>query len=426
MTFEDAFKMIQINSTESDKKKLWNYQDASSLSSKLKALDNVQDAVVTLTMPEQSLFVESGKDTVKPTASVIVTPKGQLTPKQVQGIVMMVSHSVENLNPKDVIVLDNNSNILNSDIGDDAITTTNNQYDMTQKRKTELEKNVKDMFYGQFDNFDNIRVVANPVLDFNKKTQQTNALSNPDGQTSGALITNEQSKEKMVNAGTGGAPGVDSNPGTTPAPSYQTGTSGNGTYDKATDKQQYDYTRTVTQEEKALGDLDTNKSSMTVSLLYGIRVADDTKMTQPFIDQFKKDISSATGIAVANISVNKYKITPPVVEKKPIADVVRDYVNTYGLFALMLFLIIGLMVAAIPRKKVVLEQQQQEFAAAAAGGGPVGGPRFIVPEASGEHIPEIDMEERSEVKKQIEKFVKQKPDAVAQLLRNWLSDDWEG
>lgn len=423
MTFEDAFKMIKINNTESDKKRLWNYQDSSSLSAKLKALDNVQDAVVTLALPEKSLFIESGKDEVRPTASVVVKPKGELTPKQVQGIVMMVSHSVENLSPKDVIVLDNNSNILNSDIGDEMTDKTNNQYDMTQKKKKELEKSVKDMFYGQFDNFDNIRVVANPVLDFNKKLQQTNALTNPDGQTTGALVTNKQVKEKVVNGGASGAPGVDTNPGTTSTTSYQTGTNTNGSYDKSSIDQQYDYTRIQTQEEKALGVMDPDKSSMTVSLLYGVRVTDENKLSTDFIDQFKKDISAATGIPAAKISVNKYKIAPQAVEKKPISDIVKDIVNTYGLFALMLFLIIGLMVAAIPRKKPVLEAQP-ELATASAAGGPTGGPRFIVPEMS-EHIPEIDLEERSEVKKQIEKFVKQKPDAVAQLLRNWLSDDWE-
>ena len=47
----------------------------------------------------------------------------------------------------------------------------------------------------------------------------------------------------------------------------------------------------------------------------------------------------------------------------------------------------------------------------------------MIPEE--EPMPEIEMEERSEIKKQIDKFVRQKPDAVAQLLRNWLSDDWD-
>ena len=40
-------------------------------------------------------------------------------------------------------------------------------------------------------------------------------------------------------------------------------------------------------------------------------------------------------------------------------------------------------------------------------------------------LPEIEIEEKSEVKKQIDKFVKKKPEAVAQLLRNWLADEWD-
>jgi flagellar M-ring protein FliF len=39
-------------------------------------------------------------------------------------------------------------------------------------------------------------------------------------------------------------------------------------------------------------------------------------------------------------------------------------------------------------------------------------------------IKDINIEEQSELKKQIDKFVQQNPDAVAQLLRNWIADDW--
>lgn len=42
-----------------------------------------------------------------------------------------------------------------------------------------------------------------------------------------------------------------------------------------------------------------------------------------------------------------------------------------------------------------------------------------------EMLAEIDTSVESEYKKQIEKFVNEKPEAVAQLLRNWLSDEWE-
>jgi flagellar M-ring protein FliF len=39
-------------------------------------------------------------------------------------------------------------------------------------------------------------------------------------------------------------------------------------------------------------------------------------------------------------------------------------------------------------------------------------------------IEDIDFNEVSEVRRMIEKFVDEKPDAVAQLLRNWLNEEW--
>ena len=37
---------------------------------------------------------------------------------------------------------------------------------------------------------------------------------------------------------------------------------------------------------------------------------------------------------------------------------------------------------------------------------------------------DIDLQEKSETRKAIEKFVDENPEAVALLLRNWLNDDW--
>ena len=39
-------------------------------------------------------------------------------------------------------------------------------------------------------------------------------------------------------------------------------------------------------------------------------------------------------------------------------------------------------------------------------------------------LEEIDAEGKSEVSLLIEKFVEENPDAVANLLRNWLQEDW--
>ena len=39
-------------------------------------------------------------------------------------------------------------------------------------------------------------------------------------------------------------------------------------------------------------------------------------------------------------------------------------------------------------------------------------------------VDDIDIQEKSETRKAIEKFVDENPEAVALLLRNWLNADW--
>ncbi|WP_105618061.1 hypothetical protein [Vallitalea okinawensis] len=42
-----------------------------------------------------------------------------------------------------------------------------------------------------------------------------------------------------------------------------------------------------------------------------------------------------------------------------------------------------------------------------------------------EEVEEIQDDESTGIKKEIERFVDEKPEAAAQLLRNWLGQDWE-
>ena len=40
-------------------------------------------------------------------------------------------------------------------------------------------------------------------------------------------------------------------------------------------------------------------------------------------------------------------------------------------------------------------------------------------------LDDIEFSEKSAAKEQIDKFVDENPEAVAALLRNWLTDEWE-
>lgn len=421
MTFEDAISKIGITTTESDKKHIWKAQQVSDLETKIKMLDNIDNAVVTLATPETSIFPLPGGEQPRPTAYVMVAPNQKLTDAQVEGIVMLVSRSVENLDPKDVTVADNNSNILNANNSDDSIRAVNSQEDMRRQREAELENKVLNYFsVGQFDNFDTLRVVAHATLDFDKDKSQIKSLTNPQGMDAGAIISNKSTEETIKNGTASGEPGLGANPGTTNNPSYQVGSDGNSDYSNKSAETNFGYDEKLQETEKATGKLIPAESGLAISLWYGKKVTDATKIDDAFINDIKAAASMATGVPVKNISVNKLKLAQPEVVQISINDRIKQLITDYGFFVLMLLLIVGLLIVGMPRRK---KQQEEVLQPAMAGGG--GGPKFIVPDQE-DPLPEIELEERSEIKKQIDKFVKQKPDAVAQLLRNWLSDEWDG
>ena len=156
-------------------------------------------------------------------------------------------------------------------------------------------------------------------------------------------------------------------------------------------------------------------------MLYGSRVADDSKLTDEVMSQVKELASKATGIPIANLAVTKFKVVPTVEETPTMNETVQSLLSTYGLPALLLLMLIILVIVALPRKA----KKEQLLEPVLAGTEDMIAASKYNFDLKQEHVPEIDTEERSEVKKQLEKFVKQKPDAVAQLLRNWLTDDYE-
>jgi len=98
-----------------------NYQRAlqGELTRTINGLDEVQQSRVHIVIPRQSLFVE---EQAKPTASVIIKPRGgrKLRSSQVEGIVALVSSSVEGLSPEEVMVVDSSGNILSAARARDA------------------------------------------------------------------------------------------------------------------------------------------------------------------------------------------------------------------------------------------------------------------------------------------------------------------
>jgi flagellar M-ring protein FliF len=412
--FADALDKMKLSDTESDKNKRIIDATSRTIAAKLRTLDCIQDASVTLVIPEPSVFLLNDNPS-KTTASVMIKPKYELNKEQIDAVIMLVARSVENLKPEDITLVDYDLHQLNTEQGEDTVGASS-QSEITSKIKTDLEKNIMNQFNGQFADFEGMAVSVVPYIDFDQQDTESKVYSNPSGTSDLSPSSSQTEQTDIVNGdGTGAVPGMGTNPGTTP-PSYQIQTNGSSpaTYNQKKNTSNFIYNEVVTKGVKKTIAVSKDKTFVAVSLKYGDRVKD---ITPQAIAAIKEQVAAAAGgIPASNVTVNKFAIVPQAAPKVSAYDQFKSVFNDYGTFALILLLAIGLLIAALPRKKRV----QPVLQAATPGG-----PKFAVPEPYDEYLPEIDLEERSEVKKQIDKFVKQKPEAVAQLLRNWLSDDWD-
>src|SRR5205823_7079728 len=118
--------MDQGGITKDEFSKRVDYQRAlqTELSRTIEAIDGIDSATVNLTIPQQSVFVDSTDS--QASAAVLVTPTtNQVLPaEKVQAIVNLVSSSVPNLSPDKVTVADSLGNVLSS--GNDQMSAVAN------------------------------------------------------------------------------------------------------------------------------------------------------------------------------------------------------------------------------------------------------------------------------------------------------------
>lgn len=400
-TYADAVSNTKLGTTESDKSRIYVEQKAKEVANSLvENSDTISTAQVFFNISENSSFFG---DTEKSTASVKITPRGELSPTQVEGIARFVANSMQGLDPKNVEVVDNNMIVL-KDYDDPSTAGADKQYTLIQTVKKNKEKEIRDVLSNQSTEYDDVKVVTNLKLDFDTEVTDAKTLE-PVIDGTGAIINKSEKIESLTNGSSGGVPGTDSNTGTTTYPS--TDSSSGSSYKNSDTVTNYGYNEKVTKSSKALGQVDLENSTVAVSLYYGRSV--DQVPSQEVINKVINIVSKATGLSSDKISVETFKIAKETAQKSSFSLV--QLLQKYGAFALAIILI-GLLAVGVfvGPKKIKIE------------GMPTGLKLPKLPEAE---LEEIVMEEKSEVKKQIDKFIKQKPEAVANLLRNWLTEDWE-
>lgn len=410
MKFKDSLDLISFSTTQSDKDKIYKEYYEAKLEEKLEKMGTIKSAVVTFTIPEKSVFLTATEDDA-PTASVMITPRKSLSEDQISGIVKMVASSVERLDEKNITILDNEGNILNQEDSFNATGVSTKQLEFQAQKTAEIEKQLTRLLAAVTDN---VVVMANIICDFDQETSSSITYETPipDSDT-GLLISRSELKENLQNMDYGSVPGTESNQGTG---AEITSTGNGGTYSKSDITSNYEYNQESKEKVKGLGNIDPERSSITVSLQYGQEFTEAPD--EESIDNITKMVSTATGVNLDRITVASFKVTPKIEEEIKMPIDWAGLLDRYApyLTAVVIILILVVFILRLKDSNSSLEDY--------------GDIETVEPGATFNATVGLDddqtikeLDSNSEVKQQINKFIEKQPDIAAGMLRNWIYEN---
>ena len=212
----------------------------------------------------------------------------------------------------------------------------------------------------------------------------------------------------------GSVPGTDANQGTG---ATITSSGSGGTYTKTDITSNYQLNEERKEKVKGLGNIDPDKSSITVSLNYGIEFQEAP--SDETIDNITKMVNTATGISLDRITIASFKITPKVEEEIKVPIDWAGMLSKYAPYLTAIIIILILVVFILKLKSG--DSLGGNFVSAGASDAGAVFNATVGDDDDDTTIKELD--NNSEVKQQINKFIEKQPDIAAGMLRNWIYEN---
>ncbi len=369
------------------------------------SLDSVETARVHLALPDPQGFpAEAGE----PSASVQLrrSPMVTLEEEQVDGIVYLVTGSVEDLEPKRVSVIDEEGNPLHDplDHREEVTGLVQSEEQLQHRREFERELEVRlqdmlDTIYGP----GNSDVMVHADLNFDREEREEIEY--------GENVP--RSEQQIEERHEGDAPEMPEEVGDPNIPGYEA--------PMYQGDQEYEYMEEITNYEvDQVREVITTAPGRVERLSASVAV-DEAGGGQMTIEEIDEMVSSAVGLDPergdeVNVQLTAFEEEPLPLEPEPEPFFLTEEFIQYGIIALVaLFLFILLLVFVL--------RKTREPAPAAEGEGQVplteGG-------LSMEGLMEEQPQERSqeqEMREKIQKLAEEQPDNVAYLLKTWLQEE---
>lgn len=417
-----------IPPTESQRRLQEKLLKETKIENTLKANEYVKNAWVELTIPEKSYSVLNQNE--ETSASVTVELREDLPIGVGENLAKTVAYMVGNTTTAHVIIIDTMGQVVfYGDTADASVkTNVSTQVGAREQLENSLRGKIKNLIIST-GTWDQIEVAPNLDVNFSESNTTNITYKIPEDRKEG-YYTNSYISEQEGTSGNGGVPGTASN-GSEDGTTYEMGDNGSSSTSRV-EQIAYALDQSIEEIKGAAGTINLENSSVSVALTRFRVYNEDTLRAQGQLEQMTFDefqaansetlmvevdpsiieaVSRATGITEANISVIAYE--QPLFQ----ASVSEGFdIQTY-LPLIVTLLIVGLLAFVVFRSTRPVEVTEVEPELSID--------NLLASTTSQQPLEDIDLQDKSEARKAIEKFVDENPEAVALLLRNWLDDGWE-
>ena len=387
----------------------------------------VKDVEVKLTLAQNTGRLSETKQ--ESYVSIIVTVDDTFTAANAAAMARSAATCVGNDTTANITIVDQNMNVLFA--GGDEYSTmgiANSMQELQKQASLWMTNEVKKVLLGT-KQYLLIEVASHLDVNFANYTKHVTEYythnENPNG-----YITHQDLVTEETTNGVEGVPGTDSNGEDMTGyvnPDYSGGSS---SLSESSTDYQLNVSDTIT--DGPAGSINYENSSLSVSMIRYREYSEELVERQGLLDgitwedfkeenrasikqevdpEFIKLVANASGISDDKITIVAYE--EPVFHDKEGFSVNATDITSIVMIVLILALLAFVILRSMgPRKKAVEEEKELPVEDIL---------QSTQPEST---VEDIDLEAKSETRKMVEKFVDENPEAAANLLRNWLNEDW--
>ncbi len=412
-----------LSTTNSDRTLKLNLYMQNQLRNYITTMEGVEEAEVYYIPVETSnSILTEAQDT---SASVLLTVNDDFEAQSAETIAEVVASVIGNSKTDKIKVADQAGNLLFGGEQDLYSGSASSNEDYKERLRNTF---INNLYMGLLKSgYDDAEIMPNLEFNMDKISQLFTEYLPAEGQEQGVFSHSYTYTSENANGTGGGIPGTSSNDET----DYMTEDSSGSTGNVEIEENDYLPNERVTNSEFEVGAVIPEQSSISIVLRkvitykeedmelegtladitfeeYALQNADSKRAeVDPEIITM---VSLATGIAVDDIQIIAFE-QPVFVPKVQNIRSFSDYLQI-----ILAVLIVALLVFVVFKGVGPVEVTELEPELSVE--------QLLATTKDNQSIEDIEFNEVSEVRRMIEKFVDEKPEAVAQLLRNWLNEEW--